>query len=84
MNEADIRSFVARDWAAIDREKARYWSERKRAMTALDALAVGDALRRYVQDVRPGWPDADERAADLALHVRVAGALRAVPLHGSR
>lgn len=80
MNDADIRSFARRDWAALDREKARYWAERKRGMTALDALELGDALRRHVQSVHPGWPHASERAGDLAVHARVAEALRAAPL----
>jgi hypothetical protein len=44
-------------------------------MTALDALALCDAPRRYAQSVRPGWPDADERAADLSHHARVAWGL---------
>jgi hypothetical protein len=84
MDDADIRSFARRDWAALEREKARFWAERKPAMTPEEALAVGDALRRHAQRVRPDWPDAAERAADVALHARVAEALRAVCRHGSR
>jgi hypothetical protein len=84
MHEADIRSFARRDWAALDLQKARFWAERKRAMTATDALELGDALRRHAQSLRPDWPDAAERAADLAAHTRVAEALRAVPVHGPR
>ena len=84
MQEADIRAFARRDWAALDRCKARFWAERKRAMTADDALELGDALRLPAQRLRPDWPDAGERAADLTLHARVAEALRAVSIRGTR
>lgn len=84
MQEADIRAYARRDWSALDAQKARYWAERKRAMSAADALELGDALRRHAQSLRPDWPDAAERAADLTLHARVAEALRAVSLHGAR
>lgn len=84
VNDADIRAFVERDWAAVDRAKARFWAERKHAMSATEALSVGDALRRHVKALRPGWPDAAERDADLATHARVSGALRAVTLRSSR
>jgi len=78
VNEADIRAFAGRDWAAVGRAKARFWAERKHAMSASDALSVGDALRRHAKALRPDWPDAAERDADLATHARVSGALRAV------
>lgn len=78
MNEADIRSFAGRDWAAIERQKARYWAGRKHTMTAAGALELGDVLRRHALGLKPDWPDAAERAADLAVHVRVAETLRAV------
>ena len=84
MLEADIRAFARRDWAALDESKARFWAARKRAMTAGDALELGDALRRHAQRLRPDWPDPTERAADLTLHARVAEALRAVSIRGAR
>ena len=84
MLEADIRAFARRDWAELDRWKSRFWAERKRTMTAGDALALGDALRRHAQRLRPDWPDPTERAADLTLHARVAEALRAVSIRGTR
>ena len=84
MQEADIRAFARRDWAALERQKARFWADRKPAMTPDEALALGDALRRHAQTLRPDWPDAAERAADLALHARVGEALRAVSLHSAR
>ena len=78
MREVDIRAFARRDWAAIGAQKARYWAERKRAMTASEALELGESLRRHARRLQPDWPDAAERAADLATHTRLARALRAV------
>jgi hypothetical protein len=79
VHEVDIRAFARRDWAALNGCKARFWAERKRAMTAGDALELGDTLR-----LRPDWPDPTERAADLTLHARVAEALRAVSIRSTR
>ena len=84
MEPADILAFARRDWAAIEREKARFWAERKSHMTAAEALELGDALRRHTQSLKPDWPRADERTADLAVHLRVAEALRAVPADRAR
>jgi hypothetical protein len=84
VNRDDIRAFVNRDWAAVEDEKARYWAQRKRTMTAAEALATADTLREYARRTKPDWPDPDERATDLAVHIRVAEALRAVPKHRAR
>jgi hypothetical protein len=78
MRREEICTFARRDWAAIADAKARFWAERKRSMTAAEALATAEILRQHTCQVKPGWPDADERAADMALHVRIAEALRAV------
>jgi hypothetical protein len=75
---ADLRAFARRDWGALREQKERYWIERKRTMTPADALGLGDALRTHALALHGDWPDADERAADLAVHVRVAEALCAV------
>jgi len=84
MKREDIRAFAARDWAAIADAKAAFWAERKRSMTPEEALATAEMLRQHALQVNPGWPDADERAADLALHVRISEALRAVSCDSTR
>ncbi len=84
MKREDVRAFAGRDWAAIAEAKAQFWAERKRSMTPAEALAIAETLRQHALQVKPGWPDADERAADLALHARVSEALRAVSTNGSR
>lgn len=84
MNREDVRAFARRDWAAMADAKAAFWAERKRLMTPAEALATAEMLRQHALLVKPGWPDAAERAADLAVHVRISEALRAVSSDGSR
>jgi hypothetical protein len=79
MKSADIRAYVERDWDAVRDLKDRYWAEAKRALTPDEALAVGDQLRQHVRMLRPDWPDAEQRRADLAVHARVSALLRRVP-----
>ena len=42
VNADEIRTFAKRDWAAVAETKARYWAERKRAMTPEEALGQSD------------------------------------------
>jgi hypothetical protein len=84
MKREDIRAFAGRDWPAIAEAKARFWAERKRSMTPAEALATAEMLRQHALQMKPGWPDAEERAADLALHVRLSEALHAVSPDRSR
>jgi hypothetical protein len=84
MNRADIRRFAKRDWDAVERMKARFWIEDGHRLTAVQALALGDELRRYAQTVRPDWPDPDERAADFAVHLQLTEPFRAVPVNRPR
>jgi len=74
----DILAFARRDWSQVAEAKTGFWRERKRGVSAEEMLAIGDQLRRHVQSVRPEWPSEGERADDLAVHLRVAEALRAV------
>ena len=84
MNADEIRTFAWRDWAAVAETKARYWVERKRAMTPEEALAVAEVLRQHARTLRPDWPDSRERDEDFAVHLRVSEALRAVGIGRSR
>jgi transposase len=79
MDRDDLIAFARRDWAMVAESKSRFWLERKRRLSVAELLAVGDELRRHAMAVRPDWPTAAERAADLAIHQRVTEALRAVP-----
>ncbi len=74
-----LRAFLDRDWAALDRDKDRYWREHARERGAAAAVRIADDLRRHVLSVRPDWPSEEERAEDLATHLRVIEVLRRVP-----
>lgn len=78
VNRADLLAFAHRDWDAVAEAKTDYWLRRKRGLSAAEVLAVGDELRQYALAVRPDWPNATDRDADLAVHVRVSEALRAI------
>jgi hypothetical protein len=84
MTREDLVRFAARDWAAIDDQKAAYWADHKRTMSPAEILRLGDDLRRHALAVRPDWPSDADRAADRATHGRVTEALRAVTLLRSR
>jgi hypothetical protein len=72
-----ILAFVGRDWSQVAEAKAAFWRGRKPGRSASEILAAADDLRRHAQAMKPGWPTEDERRADLAVHERVAEALRA-------
>jgi hypothetical protein len=76
MNLADIQAFLARDWAAVERLKAVFWIQQKRALGPAAALEVSDGLRRFTQSLRPDRPSAAERREDIDTHARVGRALR--------
>jgi len=84
MEARDVRALVRRDWARLSEDKARFWAARKRTMSPAEALELGDALRRHALLLKPDWPDPTERAAELAVHRRIAEALRACRAIGSR
>jgi hypothetical protein len=76
MRAEDVRAFVQRDWSALADAKADAWLEQRRLRGVEGAFEIADELRERVLAIRPGWPSADERADDLATHLRVAEALR--------
>ena len=84
MNADDIRAFARRDWAAVADAKARFWADRKCSMTPGEALATAEMLRQHARALKPDWPDDRERGEDLAVHLRVSEALRAVSPGGTR
>jgi hypothetical protein len=71
-----LRSFLDRDWAAVREAKDAYWAEVTRVRGPLEALRIADELRRQVRQLRPGWPTAGDRAADLEAHIRLSERMR--------
>lgn len=71
MDPAAIRAFVFRDRGAVASAKADWWAHADRSVALRASWALWDHARR----VRPGWPTASERAADLAAHVHLKSLL---------
>jgi len=71
-----LRSYLDRDWAAVQDAKDKYWAEVAALRGPLAALRMADELRRQVQQLHPGWPSAADRAADLLAHNRLSDRLR--------
>ena len=71
-----IREFASRDWQRIRDNKDAYWQERVARLGPLEAWRIADELRRQVRGQHPGWPDAADRATDLAAHARLAQLFR--------
>lgn len=72
----DLRSFLDRDWAAVREAKDAYWADMARARGPSEALRIADELRRQTLQLQPGWPSAEDRAADLEAHIRLSERLR--------
>ena len=77
MDRKAVLEFARRDWARVADAKTDFWLNRKRASSPAELLTLGDQLLRHARTMRPDWPSEVERAADLAVHQRVAEALRA-------
>jgi hypothetical protein len=64
------------EWKAAARAKERYWREYKRAHGPAAGILIADELRRQVLAMRPDWPSEEERAEDLAMHLRLIDVIR--------
>lgn len=73
-----LRAFRDRDWAAVREAKERFWAEDHRRRGPLAGLAIGSALWDQIRTIDPTWPDAQQRAEDLAHHLDLAEKLRRV------
>ncbi|MCX6543415.1 MAG: hypothetical protein NTV05_03255 [Acidobacteria bacterium] len=78
MEASDILAYVHRDWQRVADAKTAFWLETKRGLAPDDALTIGGLLYKQVRRARPDWLGEADRSADLAVHVRVTEALRAV------
>ena len=74
----DIAGFARRDWDALAASKDEQWLAERRRRGVAWCVRVADDLRRQVLGQRPAWPSPEERDEDLAVHLRVTGALRRV------
>ena len=67
MDRDAIRAFAARDRAEVADAKAAWWASADPDVRVRAAHALWEHARR----VRPDWPTADDRAADLDHHVHL-------------
>lgn len=72
MDPDAIRTFVGRDWQALERSKRQYWARELGEGGPSAALAVWWVLWQHLRAVRPDWPDDAQRAEDLAHHAELA------------
>lgn len=66
------RGLLDRPWEELEDLEADHWRRRKEEHGPGEGLRVAEGLRAHALAVRPDWPSAEERAEDLAVHVRVA------------
>jgi hypothetical protein len=83
MDREAIVAFVRRGWAAAEAREQDHWA-REFAERGPDAtLAASQALWQHMRTIRPDWPSAAERQADLDHHIALKRAIdraaRAVP-----
>jgi hypothetical protein len=79
MEKADLAAFAdRRKWEAIEEASSAHWLARKRELGPLGGILDAAALWEAVRAVRPDWPTAADRDADLEMHRRVSEGLRSV------
>lgn len=75
MKQADLAAFAdRRRWEA----SSAHWLARKRKLGPIGGIRDAADLWEAVRAVRPDWPSASDRDADLEMHIRVSKALRSV------
>jgi hypothetical protein len=74
----DIVAFARRSRRRVDESRSEYWAAFNRTGDADRAFALADTLRRHVLMLRPDWPTAEDRQADLETHLRLCDAFHRV------
>lgn len=69
-DRSSLREFAARNWRVAERDAASFFAGR-RLGCADESLRVSSLLWQHMKAVRPDWPDAVSRAADLEHHIRI-------------
>jgi hypothetical protein len=75
---AALRAYRDRDWKLAREAKEQHWAADHRRHGPLAGLAMGSMLWDHIRSIDPTWPDAEQRAADLAHHLELAEKLRRV------
>lgn len=79
MKKADLAAFAdRRRWEAIEEASSAHWLARKRKLGPIGGIGDAADLWEAVRAVRPDWPSASDRVADLEMHIRISEGLRSV------
>ena len=80
MTTLDANTFLRRDWEKLRAHKERAWAAIKAERGVDAAVLAAESLRLAARAHAPGWPGEAARRSDLETHIRVARALRSVPV----
>lgn len=78
MERTDVKAFLERDWASLERLKSDFWKGQKKRLTPTEVFLIANQLRETARLLHPGWPTEGDRQEDLETHIRVAAVLRSV------
>ena len=78
MRPSDAEAYLRRDWRAIEDAKLAFWADQATAGSPAARLSSASRWNAYLRSVQPGYPDAADRAEDLAMHVELGRRLRSV------
>lgn len=73
MKREDLLAFARKDWAALAEVKRAHRREHR---DPLASFQIVDGLRAQVHAMRPDFPSARDREADLEAHIVLADRLR--------
>jgi hypothetical protein len=71
VNPEDIRAFVQRDWALLERSKEEQRAESYRTLGWRASRKLALSLYDHALRVAPGFPSAEAQAEDLEQHFRL-------------
>jgi hypothetical protein len=72
--------FESRDYEAARASKVLYW----RGLTPAERIRLCDELRRQAIALHPEWPTPQQRALDLASHIRLSERFERAAITGRR
>jgi hypothetical protein len=75
---AALRAFRDRDWKRVREAKEQFWAEDHRQHGPLAGLNLCSMLWDHIRSIHPSWPDAEQRAEDLAHHLELAERIQRV------
>lgn len=71
MNAVDLRAFLQRDYALLERLKEEHRARRHREQGPAATLEIAEALFEHARQVAQGFPSEQYRQEDLEHHIRL-------------